>query len=246
MVEIKKHLDNYLGFDSSLLFDKRRIDFVAIFGGAIRDIISGNPDTINDIDIIGLPLSLHHVADVLEDNGYKKMNLVKPDLHRIYKDIKFIFEPLTFMSGNNKIVQLIRPHNINAKGMPPNEFQLMRQNYYSLLTNVDLTSSGLFYDGEELYESIKFAYVHCKSKIYEKIDYAMMYDTTRTHLRSEKLKWDKGWTEYKDNVLLNRAIKINHLTDKEAPGYIDDYINKMKPYLAMERSKRQRPLRNDR
>lgn len=243
MVEIKKHLDNYLGFNSDLLFDKRRIDFVAIFGGALRDIVSGDEDTINDIDIIGLPQSLHYLSFVLEDNGYKKMNLVKPDLHIIYKDIKFIFEPITFMNSNNKIVQLIRPHNTNIKGMPPNEFQLLRQNYYALLTNVDLTSSGLFYDGEELYESIKFAYTHCKLKIYEKIHFAMMFNVDRTHIRAGRLKYNKGWTEYNDNILLNRTIKIKQITNK-TPKYIDDYINKMKPCLAMVRDQN-RPLRND-
>lgn len=244
MVEIKKHLDHYLEFDSNLLFDKRRIDFVSIFGGAIRDIVANDQNTINDIDIIGLPLSLHWVATVLEENGYKKMNLVKPDLHTIYKKISFIFEPITFMNNNHKIVQLIKPHNTNVQNRPPNEFQLIRQNYYSLLTNVDLTSSGLFYDGEELYESIKFAYTHCKSKIYEKIDYAMMYDSNRTHRRAGNLKWNKGWTEYKDDVLLNRAIKINHLKG-ETPKYIDYYIEKMKVFEAMEGT-HQRPLRNDR
>lgn len=243
VVLIKEKLDKYLEFDSDELFDKKWVDFASIFGGAIRDIIAGDSDKINDIDIIGLPISLNNISKTLEYHNYKKMNLIKPDLHIIYKDIKFIFEPMTYLNSNQKIVQLIKPQNINNKNRSPSEFQLIRQNYYSLLTNVDLTSSGLFYDGEELYESMNFSYTHCKMKIYEKIPHAMMYNSTRTHQRSEKLKWDKNWKEYDNNLKLNRSIKINNLKRKNIKS-IDDYIEKMKSFKVMDRNQ-QRPLRNE-
>ena len=47
-LEIKKRVDDYLGFDSDRLF--KSCDLVRIFGGAIRDSICGDP--INDIDIL--------------------------------------------------------------------------------------------------------------------------------------------------------------------------------------------------
>jgi len=228
MVEIiKEELDKYLEFDSNKLFDKKWVDFASIFGGSIRDIVSGEFDKINDIDIIGLPFSLRHISYILEENGYVKMNLVKPDLHIIYKDIRFIFEPLTYINSNHKVVQLIRPHNNNVTNRPSNEFQLIRQNYYSLLSNVDLTSSGLFYDGEELYESINYAYIHCKLKIFEKIPNAMMYNSIRTQIRSDKLRWNRNWKEFKDNKLFIRAMKIHHIKGKSIK-HLDEYIIKTK------------------
>lgn len=238
---IKNELDKYLEFDSSELFDKRYSDYASVFGGAIRDIVSGEPDKINDIDIIGLPISLHYISDVLEMNGYTKMDLIKPDLNAIYKDIRFIFEPLTYINNNLKIVQLIRPHNNNVQNRPPNEFNLVRQNYYSLLTNVDLTSSGLFYDGEELYESINYSYIHCKMKVYEKIPHAMMFNSIRTHFRGEKLRDRRGWSEFKNDPQLIRAMKIHKIQNNDIVKSHNDYLLKTKNFVAKSRDGK-RPL----
>ncbi len=240
---IKFELDNYLEFDSSELFNKEHIDLVSIFGGAIRDIVAGQPEKIKDIDIIGLPISLSHITDVLLKNGYTKMNLVKPELHLIYKEIKFIFEPLTYMNNNLKIVQLIRPHTVNVRNSPPNEYHLVRQNYYSLLSNVDLTSSGLFYDGEELFESVNYAYIHCKLKIFEKLPHAVMYNNQRTYLRAEMLMY-KGWEELDDTTLVKRAMKIHRIKNQTLRN-LDNYIIKTISIPAKDRYDLN-PLKNDR
>ena len=87
---IKQGLDEYLEFDSDLLFDRSFVDYACIFGGAIRDIVAGDADKINDIDIIGMPHSLYYLYSILEENGFKQVNLVKPDIFKMYKDIKFI------------------------------------------------------------------------------------------------------------------------------------------------------------
>jgi hypothetical protein len=236
MVEkIKIELDKYLEFDSSKLFNKKYIDLACVFGGSIRDIVSGDSDKINDIDIIGLPVSLYFISEILVRNGFVKMNLVKPNIYKIYKDIKFIFEPLTYINNNHKIVQLIRPcNNINYQNRPPNNFQLLKQNYFYLLSNVDLTSSGLFYDGEDLFESVNYAYTHCKLKIYDKLPNALMYNEERTNLRSGKLEYKGIWKENSKDKLVTRTIKIHQIKNKNLKT-LDDYIYKTKKFIPIER-----------
>ena len=53
---IKSKLDEYLEFNSDELFNRN--DFCVIFGGAIRDIVSGGKvENIKDIDVMGLSQS---------------------------------------------------------------------------------------------------------------------------------------------------------------------------------------------
>jgi len=239
MVEIKKHLDEYLEFDSDLLFDKMFIDFNVIFGGAIRDIVSGDFDKINDIDILSMPISTYHIFSALEENGYKKLNLVKPDIQSIYKNIKFIFEPITFMNKNQKIVQIIRPSHQNSGKGNIGTFECGRDSFFNLLKNVDLSSSGLFYDGEDIFESVDGSYIHCKSKVFESHPSAMMFHTERTSNRKTKLVQEKGWYElisregedFKTTVstIINRKLKLHQLKKYEIQS-IDDYIKKMRSY----------------
>lgn len=197
---IKAHLDDYLEFDSALLF---KADFVTIFGGAIRDIVANQSDNINDIDILVLPKSNRYVCELLVNNGYKKYDLIKPNLVSIYKEIRYIFEPLTFINSNGKIVQLIRPTIHRGP-----DIEHMKIDYYKLLLNVDLTSSGLFYDGEDLYESVENSYILTKNRVTYKIPTAFMYDENRTYLRKRKLV-DNGWDDSSGNKVVERSLKID-------------------------------------
>lgn len=226
MVEvIKQKLNEYLEFDSDELFWGRHVDLAAIFGGSLRDIVAGDSDKINDIDIIGLPVSLGWIRHTLELNGYTQMELVKPDIFTIYKDINYIFEPITYMNNNHKIVQLIRPHNQNLNAAST-KFTALKNNYYKLLSNVDLTSSGLFYDGKNLYESIRYSFIHCKMKVYEMLPDAMMYDLERTDKRIHKLRRTKNWKQFNpDDKLKMRQIKINQINNDFNVLSLDDYIN---------------------
>ncbi len=229
MVEIiKKELDNYLEFDSNELFWDHHVDLAVIFGGSIRDIISGDADKINDIDIMGLPISLGYIHRTLELNDYKQIELVKPDIFTLYKNIKYIFEPITYMNKNQKIVQLIRPFNQNISDLyfsQYNELNIFKNNYYKLLSNVDLTSSGLFYDGKELYESVRHSFIHCKMKVYEKLPNALMYNSERTDKRIHKLHKTKDWRKLNtEDKLEMRKIKLHQLNSNIKT--LDDYINK--------------------
>ena len=230
---IKNKLDEYLEFNSDELF--QRTDFCVIFGGAIRDIVSGGKvEDINDIDVMGLPHSLKVMGNTLERNGYNLVNLVKPDIYNIYKDIKCIFEPKTYINKNNKIVQLIKPTiKFNRIEDYKYEFIINRDTFYNLLSNVDLTSSGLFYDGNELYESLYNSYLHCKLKVFDRVYMSTMYQTTRTMLRSNTLQ-NKGWkqTEQIDKKVLQRVLKILKLRNFKIKNIEDYKLSKenRKPY----------------
>lgn len=209
---IKNKLDEYLEFDSSYLFNNLGYDLISIFGGSIRDIVSGNSNEINDIDMLITSKSIKHIVNVIEQNGYTLMDLVKPDIQSIYKDIKFVFYPLTFMNANKKIIQLIRPSGVFNKKVVPGTEDFTKLNYLMLLENVDLSSSGLFYDGYNLYESIEHSYLHCRLKKFEIIKDALMFDEIRTSNRISKLVYKKGWDmNIDDDILSNRYLKIHKL-----------------------------------
>jgi len=229
--QVKIELDKYLEFDSGLIFNNPLIDAISIFGGAIRDIVAGDADKINDIDMVGMSHSVYSTYSILEENGFKKVDLVKPNIFNLYKDIKFIFDPITLMNSNQKIVQLIRPSQVHIKQPKWDVVETMRYAYFRLLRNVDLSSSGLFYDGENIYESVQDAFVHCKSKVFEQQQDAMMYNVERTYERRKKLVFNSKWFEIveRDNVkttpylLATRRLKFHSLQRYNIPS-IDDYI----------------------
>ena len=145
---IKEKLDEYLEFDSNLLFNRTPIDgysiklkrLVRVFGGAIRDIISGQK--INDVDILVASQSLELVEFTLKESGYTYIeSLVPKDLASLYSDIHVISEPRTWIKGT-KIVQLIKPR---IKSNQPKEYEQM---FIDLIQNVDISSCGVSWDGE--------------------------------------------------------------------------------------------------
>jgi hypothetical protein len=240
--KIKEKLSEYSGFDMDLIFNNT--DFLVVFGGAIRDIIQGiDVDKINDIDILCLPESKHKAIQVLTENGYVENGFIKKNLHSIYKDIKYIFEPSTFFKGT-KVIQLItpssvfRPRNLyqhikNGSGFRDKSKKLyddMTIPYYDLLANVDISSSGTFYDGETLYESVDDSIIHCQRRVYRVNDKALMYNYGRTMTRVEKLK-SHGWNDIDDaiangDMALERILKLHKLLCIYPPN-IDDFKDKM-------------------
>lgn len=225
MFDIKKHLDEYLEFDSDLIF--KNTDYLVVFGGATRDIISDNPENINDIDILCLPLSRRIAIMHLEANGYNYTNLVNPDVYQLYREIKYIFEPKLYIKGDKK-VQFITP-NPNSIGKfhksPLHQFNILKESYFQLLSNVDLSSSGTFYDGDELYESIDCSILHCKNKKFLRLPDSMMYDISRTEKRVHKLRWD--WTELKTDKLLDmRQHKLYKILNRNKYPNLKDFKNK--------------------
>lgn len=204
---IKKYLDEYLEFDSDKIFNNT--DYAVVFGGSLRDIVAGDSFTIKDIDIMCLPLSKRIIHNILLEEGYTKYDLFSPDVFLLYSQIKCIFEPKTFVKGN-KIVQLISPTIRNGDV----NFNSLKNNFFKILTNVDLSSSGLVYDGKLLYESVKNATQHCKDKRFIEIKDAEMYNKDRIVIRKDNLI-RKGWNEYRKTDDINlRYQKIMSIRNK--------------------------------
>ncbi len=215
--KIKIKLDEYLGFNSVELFESA--DLMLIFGGCIRDIIANQK--IHDIDIICASRSCSQLHDLLEKRGFFYMDSLTPkDLSNVYKDIRIINEPHTFVKGD-RIVQLIRPaigykytqeyiqHSLDTS-------QYYRDTINGLVCEVDLSCCGLSYNGLTLIENVKDAVTHCRNLVYE-VRKSRMNIPHRLVSRTCKMD-ERGWSEISGTMLL-RDSKINTLLD------ISDDIN---------------------
>jgi len=227
---IKEKLDEYLEFDSNLLFNRTPIPeysmklkrLVRVFGGAIRDIIAGQK--INDVDILVGSQSCNLVEITLKENGYTYIeSLVPKDLASVYSDIQVISEPKTWMKGT-KIVQLIRPRLrfINSMKLQNNtrEYEEM---FIDLIQNVDISSCGVSWDGVNLYENYPNAISHCHNLSFYVNRRAKMYSQRRASHREWKLT-DRGWTKIdSDNISIMREQRIeNILSDKPEIDYVSE------------------------
>ena len=226
---IKEKLDEYLEFDSKLLFNRTPIGensikvkrLVRVFGGAIRDIIAGQP--INDIDILVGSKSSKLLEFTLKEQGYNYMESLAPkDLSSIYTDIKVINEPRTWMKGV-KIVQLIRPV---IRVTRDSDLRYYERGFVDLIQNVDISSCGVSWDGENLYENYPNAIAHCQNFSFYINKNAKMYSHSRSVMRSYKFI-ERGWKQIEmDDTAVARDQRIeNLLSDKPAIDYISELPN---------------------
>jgi hypothetical protein len=176
----KQIISDYLEFDVDDIYNET--DYAYIFGGAIRDSIVG--DKINDVDILCLPHSMRIVEEILINNSYTREDYTKNDIASLYTDIHIIFEPFTYFKGAKKI-QLIRP----APGNPEDYIST----FLSILSNVDLSCCGIYYDGRLLKESCLDSMYHIINKDMILIPKATMYNEKRVNNRIYKLE-QKHWT----------------------------------------------------
>ena len=223
MQMIKKALDEYLEFDSKLLFNRVPISemkmnsygikvkrLVRVFGGAIRDIIAGQP--INDIDILVGAQSCSLVEITLKENGYIYMESLGPkDLSNLYSEIHVINEPRTWVKGS-KIVQLIRPVIQVTRN---DDFRYYERGFIDLIQNVDISCCGVSWDGK-LYENYPNAIFHCQNKSYIVNINAKMYSYKRADHRRFKLN-GRGWKQIEDGVAVHRDQRIDNLLN-ESPA----------------------------
>ena len=226
---IKQKLDEYLEFDSNLLFNSDNIKvkkLVRIFGGAIRDIIAGQK--INDIDILVGSKSCPFIEYTLKEHGYIYMESLAPkDLSSVYKDIRVINEPRTWLKGT-KIVQLIKPVS------PSNNSKVYREGFIDLIQNVDLSCCGVSWDGDNLFENYPDAILHCISLVFDVNYGAKMYSRKRSDMRRYKLI-DRGWKELnkKDKSQL-RDLKIDSLLNtKNDFDFVSEYKS-LSSYTTMD------------
>lgn len=208
---IKKRIDDYLEFDSELLF--KSTDYLEIFGGAIRDSIANLK--IHDIDILCMKNSALKASDILKNNGYKNVTnkLSTKDIQQMYKETHFVFEPWTFMNSNLKIVQLIRP--VSGNSFINFDMNYHETIFYKTIKNVDISCCGVSWDGIEIKEYYKDAITHCKLKIFTINENAGMYSKNRIFDRKYKLI-NRGWVhidmndiEYNAFIRKQKILNLN-------------------------------------
>jgi len=225
-----KKISEYLNFDISEIFNTG--DYITIFGGAVRDSLA-NKD-IHDVDIMCLPESARKLSSFLIEKGFIKVDLYDKVQLEMYKEIRCITEPWTFIK-DSKIVQVIKP----AGGrIVEGEVTLgsLVDSYYALLSDVDISACGVFIERDrdgiaKLKESHQDAITHCRLGVFEVLTNNKMYGNHRTEQRTFKLlkrDW-KDISNFKD-IKEERRFKLMSL-----PTY--ELQKPMYPYKSYKRTK---------
>jgi hypothetical protein len=220
--KVKERIDEYIGFDTDIIFNKT--DYCEIFGGAVRDSISG--DDINDIDFLCLRESADVLENILKINNYKRIDkLCVSEIQELYKNIRCIFSPITYMNNELKIVQIILPDpktHYSISTSFDKEFSVLADRFFKLLREVDLSCCGLSYNGK-IRENVSDAIIHCKFKVFKKMEQSEMYHPDRYMMRSSKLE-NKGW------------VNFERMTDEKKEEYarLLTVLNRNKKMLKLE------------
>lgn len=195
--KVKTTISSYLNVNIDDLLDKTD---AAIFGGAVRDSIADLE--IHDVDILALPMSANLISKRLEELGFKLLHLTTVDLALLYKGIKVIHEPWTFIKDNT-IVQIIRPARTSTLDRYKHDHYLQFQD---LLCNVDISACGVvyclnwlefknnIYSHNNLIQVCDDAISHCELKVFKVYSKNSMYQRDRISHRIEKLV-SRGWTQ---------------------------------------------------
>ncbi len=227
MIDIKKRLDEYLGFDSNELLRPKNIivdgilrpekkfrqvvgePLIRVFGGAIRDSIADQK--INDIDLLIGSKMLHTVEAVLHKHGYVYMDSLTPkDIGAMYKDLRIINEPRTWLNTKNMaIVQIIRPVGFTAANP-----------IAAVVQNVDISCCGVSWDGETLYENFPDAVIHCQTRKYS-TNYSGKMRTSRTSSRTWKLD-NRGWKPIKSPQEA-RDLRIEAVLEYPSIKFVEEH-----------------------
>lgn len=220
--KIKKGLDDYLEFDSNIIF---KAGDPLIFGGSLRDIIAGKE--IHDVDIIVGPDSFRPLFNLLDSLGWTNFEGLYPkDISNLYTDIKIISEPVTFIK-DKKIIQLIRPvyiTGLDKRRKKPQITEEYKEVVFDLVSNVDLSPCGIAWDSNFLYECFPNAIVHAQLGVYFENKFAKMRTESRIIHRKVKLE-NRGWKPIY-NLKDLRDVKIQIITTED-DIYLDPKIKKI-------------------
>lgn len=221
--DVFKILSEYVEFNIEYLFD---MGDPIIFGGCLRDIISGDyiKYGINDVDIACCKETMTKIQLYLLKNGYVILDKYKNiNIQKLYEDIHIIHEPITLVK-NNKIIQLIRPrintYEIEKKvyeytGVDKFKSIVHSHTHFELvkfINEVDLSCCGIFIsDTHSINESFKNSILHSKNRVYQINKEAKMI-TNRLELRSHKLN-EKNWRMIDEHD--NRNLLIDVILDEK-------------------------------
>lgn len=227
MTDIKKRLDEYLGFDSNELIRPKHIilegilrpvakfrqlvgePLIRVFGGAVRDSIANQK--IHDVDLLIGSKMLHTVEAVLHMHGYVYMESLAPkDISAMYKDLQIINEPRTWLNTKNMaIVQIIRPAGFTASNP-----------IAAVVQNVDISCCGVSWDGETLYENFPDAVMHCQTMRYS-TNYSGKMRTSRTASRTWKLD-QRGWKQVRGSQEA-RDLRIEGVLEHPSINFVEEH-----------------------
>ena len=189
----KTIITSYLGFSvDEILLNNDAL----IFGGCLRDIIAGDSNKINDIDILVCPKANRKIGLMLIEKGYVCLeNMMKIDFFELYAKVSVHF-PATFFKDGHK-VQLIRPRfestELDEITHHPVASTYSLNSLQDFAKEVDLSCCGLIYHPTlGLREVIENAITHCQSKTLKILEDNKFYYKKRTEIRTWKLM-EKGW-----------------------------------------------------
>lgn len=201
-LKVYNRINEYIGFDVNELF--KIADYCTIFGGAVRDSIADRE--INDVDILTLSKSNHILYNYLKDNGWVNNNKMKNiDCLSLYKDSKWIFEPITMykiIDNSIRYIQLIRPVYVYNKAINTKSIDhekvifkngIIYEAYNNLLTNVDINICGVAFEKDKgVFETVEGAIIWIKNNSYIVNEKALLFNPVRIHERLHKFdsrKW---------------------------------------------------------
>lgn len=223
-------ISKYLNMDVDEIFNVG--DYIAIFGGAVRDSLAQKE--IHDVDILCLSESAKKLSEYLENINFLKVDLYDQHQLAMYKEILIINEPWTFIK-DKKIIQIIRPVGVYQSLDPTNKnhisYKSLIDSYYSVLSNIDLSCCGVFLERDrdaiiKLKESHPQSIAHCRSCIFEILKKNSMFNQHRTDMRSFKLI-DRGWKNINNiNKKDVRRAKLKNLETPQKPMYPYKNYNK--------------------
>jgi hypothetical protein len=195
---IKSELTNYLEFDVSKIFEVS--DNTYIFGGSVRDIIAEL--SIHDVDILYLIQYKQRLQKLVIDSGYTLYKNMSEQYEMDNNSIKYdTMDVETYKNKNGKQIQLISsPYLLNVDTYPPLVPQNLIKNIQYVLTQVDLSSSGVYFYNNELGISINNAYDDCVRRQFYLLPNNQMYHKGNINSRVEKME-SRGWTCLNKSIL---------------------------------------------
>lgn len=224
MNDIVKKLNEYLGFDYMDMYQSQTYnDYIYIYGGCLRDIISNN--TINDVDIMcSTQAASNVIIPLLLEKGFSPNDKFNLDIADSYMGLNIIFKPLSFKKGNVE-VQLIRPTNYIEASTNEYNPRDMLMRLVNLIGNVDLSCCGLYLNHNGLYETVNDAYLDCLTKQYRYNYDGSFYNDRRIHNRVTKIE-SKGFVEQRADDGSNTRNNIKTLLNID-----DEYIAMPSPFI---------------
>jgi hypothetical protein len=193
---VRQSISSYLGYGIDLLIGECD---ASVFGGAVRDSLA--EQDIHDVDIMALSLSARQIQDRLKTWGYKRIEFFSEEASNLYKGIKKICEPWTYIKGT-AIIQVIRPKW--QQWVPTDRFSIedLKADMYHILSEVDISACGVTYRVGKmcngvLHETCPGAIKDCLEKKFKVFPKHAMYQRDRIYQRIAKLE-ERGWVQYNE------------------------------------------------